>query len=156
MSARTQAYREKLRNGEYDLSWMHVNSEWGVKATPSKRGLTLDDINVGSYGVIPEDVSDSLSFAPRGADFDADDLPSMGYTRSTHAPKPGPKIWASSMKRRWPGSGARREISRGMPSRRCQRISNMPCASSAPFSPKWNSLPATCRGAAQRSQQRLS
>ena len=28
MSARTQAYREKLRNGEYDLSWMHVNSEW--------------------------------------------------------------------------------------------------------------------------------
>ena len=29
MSARTQAYREKLRNGEYDLSWMHVNSNGG-------------------------------------------------------------------------------------------------------------------------------
>jgi hypothetical protein len=92
MSARTQAYREKLRNGEYDLSWMHVNSEWGVKATPSKRGLTLDDINVGSYGVIPEDVSDSLSFAPRGADFDADDLPSMGYTLNTRA-----EAWADNM-----------------------------------------------------------
>src|SRR5688500_5679518 len=92
MSARTQAYREKLRNGEYDLSWMHVNSEWGVKATPSKRGLTLDDINVGSYGVIPEDVSDSLSFAPRGADFDADDLPSMGYTLNTRA-----EAWAENM-----------------------------------------------------------
>src|ERR671923_1220141 len=64
MSERTQAYREKLRNGEYDLGWMQVNSEWGVRATPSKRGLTLDDINVGSYGVIPADASESLSFAP--------------------------------------------------------------------------------------------
>ena len=50
---RTQAYREKLRNGEFDLGWMQAKSEWGVKATPSKRGLTLNDINVGSYGVIP-------------------------------------------------------------------------------------------------------
>jgi hypothetical protein len=57
---RTQEYREKLRNGEYDLGWMHPNSEWGVKATPSKRGLTLTDINIGSYGVIPEDASGSL------------------------------------------------------------------------------------------------
>ena len=39
---RTQAYREKLRNGEFDLGWMQAKSEWGVKATPSKRGLTLN------------------------------------------------------------------------------------------------------------------
>jgi len=45
---RTQAYREKLRNGEFDLGWMQAKAEWGVKATPSKRGLTLNDINVGS------------------------------------------------------------------------------------------------------------
>ena len=91
MSARTQAYGEKLRNGEYDLQWMNVNSEWGVKATPSKRGLTLDDINIGSYGVIPE-ASDSFSFAPRGADYDPDALPSIGYTLNTRA-----MAWAENM-----------------------------------------------------------
>lgn len=92
MSERTQAYREKLRNGEYDLGWMQVDSEWGVKATPSKRGLTLDDINIGSYAVIPDDMSHSLSFAPRGADFDSDDLPSMGYTINTAG-----EAWAHNM-----------------------------------------------------------
>ena len=61
---RTEAYREKLRNGEYDLGWMQARSEWGVKATPSKRGLTLNDINVGSYGIIPEEVLDSRCFGP--------------------------------------------------------------------------------------------
>jgi len=91
MSARTQAYREKFRTGEYDLSWMAVYSEWGVKAIPSKRGLTLDDINIGSYGTIPA-ASDSLSFAPRGADFAAADLPSMGYTLNTRA-----EVWGENM-----------------------------------------------------------
>ena len=31
-SERSQAYREKLQNGEYDLRWMEVNSEWGVQS----------------------------------------------------------------------------------------------------------------------------
>ncbi|MGQ4808561.1 hypothetical protein NKDENANG_01946 [Candidatus Entotheonellaceae bacterium PAL068K] len=91
MSARTQAYREKLRNGEYDLSWMTVDSEWGIKATPSQRGLTLDDINVGSYGVIPQKGA-SDSFAPRGADFHAEELPKMGYTLNTKG-----EAWADNM-----------------------------------------------------------
>ncbi len=91
-SERSQAYREKLQNGEYDLGWMQVNSEWGVRATPGKRGLTLDDINVGSYGVIPKDTSDSLSFAPRGADFDPAELPDMGYELNTDA-----EAWAQNM-----------------------------------------------------------
>ena len=43
----TQAYRERLRNGEFDLEWMQAGSEWGIRATLSKRGLTLNDINVG-------------------------------------------------------------------------------------------------------------
>lgn len=103
MSARTQAYREKLRNGEYDLSWMAVHSEWGVKAVPSKRGLTLGDINIGSYGTIPA-VSDSLSFAPRGADFTAADLPSMGYTLNTRAEAWGEnmgKLYEEAVARQW-------------------------------------------------------
>ena len=117
-SERSQAYREKLQNGEYDLGWMELNSEWGVKATPGKRGLTLDDINVGSYGVIPKDASDSLSFAPRGADFDPAELPDMGY-ELTPTPKPGRKTWAASMRRRWRGSGVPPATSRGTPLSRC-------------------------------------
>ena len=89
---RTQAYREKLRNGEFDLGWMQAKSEWGVKATPSKRGLTLNDINIGSYGVIPEEVPDSRCFAPRGAEFNAAEMPSMGYSLNTRA-----EAWAENM-----------------------------------------------------------
>ena len=89
---RTQAYREKLRNGEFDLGWMQTQSEWGVKATPSKRGLTLNDINVGSYGVIPEEVPDSRCFVPRGADFNAAEMSSMGYSLNTRA-----EAWAENM-----------------------------------------------------------
>ena len=89
---RTQAYREKLRNGEFDLGWMQAESEWGVKATPSKRGLTLNDINVGSYGVIPEEVPDSRCFAPRGADFNVAEMPNMGYSLNTRA-----EAWAENM-----------------------------------------------------------
>jgi hypothetical protein len=103
MSERTQAYREKLRNGEYDLSWIQVNSEWGVKATPSKRGLTLDDINVGSYGVIPA-MGSSGSFVPRGADFDPLDLPDMGYTINTRAEAWGEnmgKLYEEAVARQW-------------------------------------------------------
>jgi hypothetical protein len=92
MTQRTEEYRERLKRGEYDLSWMHVDSEWGVRARPSKRGLTLTDINVGTYGVIPKDASHSLSFAPRGADFDPADLPSMGYTLNTCA-----EVWADNL-----------------------------------------------------------
>lgn len=92
MSERTAAYREMLRNGEYDLSWMEVDSEWGVKAQPSKRGLTLNDINVSSYGVIPEDASESRSYAPRGADFDPSELPDIGYSLNTRA-----EAWAENM-----------------------------------------------------------
>ena len=82
MSERTQAYREKLRNGEYDLSWMNVDSEWGVRAQPSKRGLTLNDINIGSYGVIPQDASASLSFASMRARSSAPHSPRRSSPRS--------------------------------------------------------------------------
>lgn len=41
---------------ELDLSWMKQRGEWGMEACPSKpkRGLTMDDIAVGSYGDAPE------------------------------------------------------------------------------------------------------
>jgi hypothetical protein len=85
MGTRTDAYGERLRNGEYDLSWMNVDSEWGVRAQLRKRGLTPNDIHVGSYGVIPENASESLRYAPRGADFNPSDLPHIGYTLNNRA-----------------------------------------------------------------------
>ena len=38
-----------------DLSWMNGGSEWGISAKPGKRGLTLDEVNVGSYGKVPQE-----------------------------------------------------------------------------------------------------
>ena len=64
----------------------------GCEGDPSKRGLTLNDINVGSYGVIPEEVPDSRCFAPRGADFNAAEMPNMGYSLNTRA-----EAWAENM-----------------------------------------------------------
>ena len=38
---------------ELDLSWLEPGTEWGVRATAGRRGLTLDEINIGSYGDAP-------------------------------------------------------------------------------------------------------
>lgn len=49
-----------------DLSWLFPDTEWGVRAKVSKRGLTLADINVGSYGQVP-DVASNQTTRSRGA-----------------------------------------------------------------------------------------
>ena len=71
----------KVMGGELDLSWMHV-SAGPLRARPTKPGygLTLDDINQGSYGPdrIPEIVRHNFSMAPRGAILPPG-LPSLGY-----------------------------------------------------------------------------
>jgi hypothetical protein len=37
------------------LDWMAITStEWGVRARPGERGLRLADINIGSYGEVPD------------------------------------------------------------------------------------------------------
>ena len=48
------------------FQWMKDTPEWGVRAQPGKRGLTLDDIAIGSYGDIP-DRSEEMTRMPRGA-----------------------------------------------------------------------------------------
>jgi len=61
---------EKLRQEtEYEplnLRWMEAGTEWGIRAKPGRNGLTLEDINVGSYGEIPEWAM-SRTLRPRGA-----------------------------------------------------------------------------------------
>lgn len=49
-----------------DLTWMRVPTEWGIVARPTKLGLTLGSINVGSYGYIP-DTWPHRTEMPRGA-----------------------------------------------------------------------------------------
>ncbi len=48
-----------------DLSWLD-EGQWGVQARPGKRGLTLDEVNIGPYGDVPE-ATHNLTMLPRGA-----------------------------------------------------------------------------------------
>ena len=73
------SYMERSARGEFDLGWLrNTGSEWGVRAVPSKMGLTMRDISIGSYGVVP-DHPVRRTMAPRGSDVDPD-VPDMGYT----------------------------------------------------------------------------
>ena len=59
-----------------DLSWLNIGSEWGIRARPGKRGLTLDEINTGGYGEVPE-ISTNINGRPRGAAARSD-VPRLG------------------------------------------------------------------------------
>src|SRR5581483_3869834 len=51
---------------EVDLSWMQVPTEWNTRARPTKHGLTLEAINIGKYGEVP-DTWPYQTEMPRGA-----------------------------------------------------------------------------------------
>ena len=73
-------YLQKLyESGTPDLGWMNQMGEWGVRAKPGNLGLRLKDIEIGSYGIIPEHGGAHRSMAPRGAVI-PDDVPSLGFT----------------------------------------------------------------------------
>ncbi len=61
---------EKLRSETdipaLDLSWLNLDNTWGVRAKPGRRGLTLDEIEIGPYGEVPEH-TDNRTLRPRGA-----------------------------------------------------------------------------------------
>ena len=65
---------EKLRTEsaeppKVDLSWLNLDENghpWGMRAKPGKRGLTLDEIEVGPVGEVPEQ-SDNRSIRVRGS-----------------------------------------------------------------------------------------
>ena len=46
--------------------WMKETRQWGTRATPTAHGLTIDGINVGLYGEIPEE-SREMTRMPRGS-----------------------------------------------------------------------------------------
>ena len=51
---------------ELDLAWFDKRGEWGNEVIPGRHGLTLEDIQVGAYGDVP-DQSDNMTGRPRGA-----------------------------------------------------------------------------------------
>jgi hypothetical protein len=84
-------YLRRAREGRFDWSWLRsTNSEWGVRARPSKVGLTMRDIALGSYGEVP-DHPPRHTMAPRGSDIDPD-VPDMGYTVNSKA-----EVWSENL-----------------------------------------------------------
>lgn len=63
-----------------DFKWMKVPTEWGIKARPAdpELGLTIGDLNIGTYGDIP-DVWHNRSEIARGS-FPNPIVEDMGYT----------------------------------------------------------------------------
>lgn len=87
------------------FSWMNDTLEWGVRAQPGKHGLTMRDLNIGSYGEVPESSSD-MSRRPRGA------FPISGIPRTDlYALSAKVDLWADNavdlyeeaIQRRWMG-----------------------------------------------------
>jgi hypothetical protein len=62
-----------------------------VRAQPGNLGLRLKDIEVGSYGVIPDRGSDHRSMAPRGSAIPPE-IPSLGFTVNDKA-----ECWADNV-----------------------------------------------------------
>jgi hypothetical protein len=85
-----------------DLSWMHVPTEWGIRARPGKKGLTIGALNIGTYGDIPDEWPYKTEM-PRGA-YPIPGVPSMGYSIYEKA-----ELWADNsadlyeeaIQRRW-------------------------------------------------------
>lgn len=73
-----------------DLSWLYPDTEWGVRAQAGKRGLTLTDINVGSYGEVPE-TTRNLTTRPRGA------AERPGALRAGYAIRDKADVWAQNV-----------------------------------------------------------
>jgi len=84
-------YLERSARGQFDLGWLRdTHSEWGVSAVPSKTGLTLRDIFIGSYGEVPE-TAPLRTMAPRGSDIEAG-VPDIGYTVNDRA-----EVWSDNV-----------------------------------------------------------
>ncbi|PKB78360.1 MAG: hypothetical protein BZY88_18850 [SAR202 cluster bacterium Io17-Chloro-G9] len=84
------------------LDWMDKTLQWGVRVKPGKKGLTVDSLNVGIYGEVPEFWEEQTRM-PRGA-YPAGGVPPIGYSlRYKH------EMWADNaaglyeeaVQRRW-------------------------------------------------------
>jgi hypothetical protein len=85
-------YMQKLyQTGTPDLGWMNETGEWGIKAKPGNLGLRLKDIEIGSYGIVPEQGGEHRSMAPRGAAI-PQGIPSLDFTLNAKS-----DVWADNI-----------------------------------------------------------
>ena len=80
---------ESAKPPAVDLSWLDVDQTWGMKAKPGKRGLTLDEINIGPYGP-PSDDAQELTYRARGA-VQREGVPRIGHYLGTKA-----NVWSEN------------------------------------------------------------
>ncbi len=68
MSIDTKHLQElgKERGVEFDLSWLNPGTEGDLEIEPNKHGLTVEALQVSSYGEIPNE-TDNYTMRPRGA-----------------------------------------------------------------------------------------
>ena len=87
---------------QLDLAWMRVPTEWGIRAKPTKHGLTIDAINIGKYGEVP-DRWEHQSEMPRGA-VPVPGVEGMGYSifekQELWADNAG-ALYEEAIQRRW-------------------------------------------------------
>ncbi len=75
-----------------DWAWLRgAPSEWGIHPKPSPRGLTMNDISVGTYGEVPEHAV-RRSMAGRGSTIEGDS-PDMGYILNKKS-----DVWAENVR----------------------------------------------------------
>jgi hypothetical protein len=72
------------------LDWLNTGTERGITAKPGRKGMTLDEINIGSYGDTPE-ISHNYTARPRGAAI-RPDAPRTGMHWNAKS-----ESWSSSM-----------------------------------------------------------
>jgi len=84
-----------------DWAWLRgAPSEWGVRPKPGPRGLTMNDISVGTYGHVPEH-AERRSMAGRGSTVEGD-VPDMGYILNKKS-----DVWADNVRERYEEAVAR-------------------------------------------------
>ena len=80
---------ESAETQPVDLSWLDIDQTWGISAKPGKRGLTLDEVNIGPYGP-PGDETRDQTFHARGA-AKREGVPRTGYYLNKKA-----EVWSDN------------------------------------------------------------
>jgi hypothetical protein len=87
-----------------DLSWLDLDNTWGVRAKPGRRGLTLDEIEIGPCAA-GDDETRNQGLKPRGAAV-RKDVPKVGRPYTSKA-----EVWSltrrSYTRKLYSGSGHR-------------------------------------------------
>ena len=95
--------RRESAADDLDLSWIDgPAAERGIRITPGKRGLTLEDISVGTYGS-PPDVTRNQSGRMRGsaARPDAQNLGQHWMLKTESWSESAMMIYEEALQRQW-------------------------------------------------------